>query len=97
MEDRDPLLEHFQNFDVNAVDGLGYDQEGQQQEQLNSSGTPNQEASVLRRSVTEQDLQKMKNNEMQLKDQQLMELQHQNEELGKIIEQMTQDMQMIRQ
>ena len=51
----DPLVEHFQNYDVNAVDQIGFEKEEQQQEAVNTSASP-QEASVLRRSVTEQDL-----------------------------------------
>ena len=64
MGERDPLVEHFQNFDVNAVDQFGYEKEGQQQEAVNSSGTRNQDTSILRRSVTEQDLKKMRENEL---------------------------------
>jgi hypothetical protein len=54
QEERDPLIEHFQNVDLNAVDAAyRFDPAGE--EQVRSTG---QQETPLRKSLTEQDLGK---------------------------------------
>jgi len=54
QEERDPLIEHFQNVDLHAVDAAyRFDPAGE--EQARSRG---QQETPLRKSLTEQDLGK---------------------------------------
>lgn len=55
QEERDPLIEHFQNVDLNAVDAA-YQFDPAGGEQARPAG---QQETPLRKSLTEQDLGKV--------------------------------------